>query len=114
MCDVRVCVMCLVCACICDMSGTCDVSGICDVPRAKDNTTVYAIALTGSGGPKQLPPSITLACVVPAQRVGDRAVLVLCATKINFHAAVPCTRCILPIFECNLRIAALGAAHTTH
>ena len=25
------------------------------------------IALTGSGGPKQLPPSITLACVVPAK-----------------------------------------------
>ena len=35
--------------------------------RSKDNATVFAIALTGFGGPEQLPPTISLACVVPEE-----------------------------------------------
>ena len=35
--------------------------------RTKDNSTVYAIALTGFGGPNKLPAAISLACVVPVK-----------------------------------------------
>ena len=33
--------------------------------RSKDNSTVYAMALTGFGGPQKLPDTIKLACVMP-------------------------------------------------
>lgn len=33
--------------------------------RSKDNSTVYAMALTGFGGPQKLPDMIKLACVMP-------------------------------------------------